>query len=347
MLPITSLIFAGCNKDYDIKKFYTTFQNIGNNATNLMVTDANDVYGIHTTSCKIDIDYTKSSRLSTLVDDDSTQYYQLKHFYQQLLDDSLSPLYFFGDKISSTKKVSDKQAKKLFNGLYELREDYQDIDYYLGILMNSLNATEDSTINLSYLKKVFVQYEQAITTANNLSTLVCEVYFGTTITNSNYNYSAKTANQLTETDLTRIAVDVRARMYYYKSVYANIYNQLYVRGNDLATQLSSSTEVSIPSYMPYNNLKSILSLKTKPTDVLVANKSAIYDNAVALYNLQNSFTDAYQLFATATSHVEYASLDNSSTADEKNYGNIITRFSNGIAMDSYEIISSLITQLYL
>ena len=76
MLPITSLMLVGCNdKDYDIKKFYTAYQEIGNNTTNLTLTDANDVYGLNTTSYKIDIDYSKSSKLSTLVNNSSTQYY--------------------------------------------------------------------------------------------------------------------------------------------------------------------------------------------------------------------------------------------------------------------------------
>ena len=348
MLPITCLTLAGCGKDdYDIKTFYTSYKNIANSTSHLKLVAESDIYQVNNNSYKIDIDYSKSGRLSMLVDDEDTQYYHLKHFYQQLLDDSLSPLYFFGEAISTSKKVSKSQTKQLFKGLSELEQEYKDVDHYLGILMSSLNnETNNSTINLSYLKKVFSEYEQAITTANKFSIVVCDVYFNTVLSNPNYNYSIKTAEQLTEADLTRISMDVRTRMYYYKSVYANVYNQLFLRGGNLAETLSSSTTATPPTYTPYNGLKSINSLTNLSMASWIVNKASIHANAVALYNVQSSFGTAYNNFAIATNNVVYSQVNASSSNDAKNYGKIITQFSNGIAVDSYEILNKLITLLY-
>ena len=347
MLPIACISFAGCGKkDYNIKTFYNDFKNITDSTTNLSLFPANDIYQVNNNSYKIDIDYTKSTALSNLVENENSQYYYLKYFYQQLLDDSLSPLYFFGEAIANNKKISKNQTKQIFTELNALKQDYQDIDYALIGLISSLNLGENSAISLGYLKDVFVEYEQAITTANRLSTIVCDVYFNIVISNSNYDYSIKPANQLTEADLTRISSDVRKRMYYYKSVYANIYNQLYLRGNNWAETLSSSTNASLPTYTPYNELANITSLANKSITSLIINKNTIHTNAVALFNIQNSFTEAYNNFMLATEKVVYSKLDASSSTDEHNYGDIIIQFSNGIAIDSYEILNKLIDLLY-
>ena len=57
MLPFASIIFTGCDKDYDIKKFYTTYQNIAINSKNLKLVDANNTYQIDTNGQKININY--------------------------------------------------------------------------------------------------------------------------------------------------------------------------------------------------------------------------------------------------------------------------------------------------
>ena len=340
--------FVGCNKDkkYSAKDFYTSYQNIAQDNTNLALVPANNIYQTEINATKIDINYELSTKLTTLANDSSTQYYQLKHFYQQLLDDSLSPLYFFGEKISSSKNISNSQAKQLSNRLDALQAEYEDLNYYVGILINSLHATNDSNINLSNLKKVFLQYEDAINEANKLSSVVCNVYFGSVLSNANVNYSNKTYDQLTDTDLSRIAIDTRVRIYYYKSVYANVYNQLYVRGNNLAEQLSSSTSITLPSYAPYSYVKGLTSLDSHSPTTLENNKQSIYNNIVSLYNIQKSFNKAYNVFNTATSKVVYSNLSEYSSATELNYGTLINQFANGIAIDSFEILNNLVNLLY-
>jgi hypothetical protein len=346
MLPLACFTLTACGKeDYQIKEFYLTYKNIESSVTNLELVPANDIYQVYNNSYKIDIKYSNSTKLSDLVDQEGTEYYNLKHFYQQLLDDSLSPLYFFGESISESKNVSKNQTKQLFVELKNLEEDYKDIDFTLVSLINSLNLEENSTISLSYLKKVFTEYEQAISTANRLSTIVCDVYFNSVVSNSNYNYSIKNADELTTADLTRIATDVRKRMYYYKSVYANIYNQLYLKGSNLSTLLSGVPNVTTPTYTPYNNLKSITSLTNNQASWTV-NQESIYNYAISLYNIQNSFTEAYNKFTHASSQVVYCKINNFSSATEQNYAQIITQFSEGIAVDSYEVMTKLIDLLY-
>lgn len=343
-LPIASLL-VGCNKsDYDIKTFYTSYLSIADSSTNLTVADYEGSYGLSINASKIDIDYMKSSKLKSLVDDDSTSYYYLKHFYQQLLDDTLSPVYFFGESISNNKKVTDKQTEKLFKNLETLKQDYDDIDYYAGILISSLNSTNNSATNLSYLKKLFIQYEQALISANNLAATVCDIYFKTVLSTSNFDYSSKTYDELTDSDLSRITIDIRSKLYYYKSVYANIYYQLHVRNNDLADKLCNHVGTTTPEYAPYSYIKSISSLSENPN--IASNKEDIHENIVNLYHLQNSFSSAYNYFNTATNHVAYSSISESSSIDSINYGKIISGFANGIAYDSYEILENLITLLY-
>lgn len=347
MLPITCFAFTGCKDDkYNIKDFYSTYQNIVTNNQNLTLVEANDTYQLNTNSYKIDIDYSKSSKLSTLVEDGSSKYHYLKYFYQQLLDDSLAPLYFFGELISSSDKVTKTQTNELFKNLELLEKEYEDINYYLGILTTSLNATNDETINLLYLKKLLSQYEQTITSAGNLSAVICEVYFDTIISNSNFDYSSKTYEDLTDADLGRITIDTRARMYYYKAVYSNIYNQLYVRNSDLAEQLVSSS-TNPPTYEPYEYFANISDIENQSIEDLRNNKQSIYNNVISLYNIQNNFTLAYKHFNLATSKIAYLDLDEHSSINDVNYGKIITQFVNGIAVDGYEIIKNLVNLLYI
>lgn len=347
MIPTSSLLFTGCkDKKLNIQNFYSTYKSIGNNASNLKLTEVTNTYTEDNNSYKIVIDYSKSTRLSLLVDDSSTQYYHLEHFYQQLLDDSLSPLYFFGEKISTSKKISKNQTKLLFNALSTLEQEYKDIDYRVGSLMNSLEAVSDDVVNLPNLKKVFDEYEQAITAAGNLSSIICDVYFNTVLSNSNYDYSVMNYDQLNETDITRIVLDTRARMYYYKSVYADIYNQLYIRDQNLADQIISNPAISHYDYAPYTFIKNTTSLKAKPMTNLLSYKQPIHNYAVSLYNIQLSFASAYNNFKTATNKVVFSKLDSESSVDDKNYGIIITQFSNGIAYDTYEILKNLTNLIY-
>ena len=348
MLPVSSILMSGCDtKNYNLTDFYSTYKSIGNNASNLTLVEADKLYQSDNNCYKIDIDYSKSSKLSNLVEDNSTAYYHLKYFYQRLLNDSLAPMYFFGESIANNKKISNKQTKQLFTNLNELKQEYEDIDFYLGILTSSLQSTDNETINSLHLKKVFSQYEQAITKANNLSVVVCDVYYNTVLSNSNYNYSSKQYTQLTEADLIRISLDVKSRVYYYQSIYANIYNQLYVKGNDYSERLILNPNLALPNYTPYTYIKTLSSLTTKPTTSLVGSQKSIYNYTVSLYNIQNNFDIAYNNFNHATSNITYSNLNVSSSTNELNYGNVANQFANGIAIDSCEILNNLIELLYL
>ena len=345
--PITFLL-SGCDsKNYDVKDFYTSYKNIASTTSNLFLNDADNTYGLDVTAYKIDVNYSLCPTLSTLVEDSSTPYYYLKYFYQQLLDDTLSPVHFYGEAISNSKKVSDSQGKQLFKCLEEVKEDYEDIDYYVGILMTSLNATNDTTVNLSCLKIVFSQYEEALDSANKLSNIVSTIYFNKVLSNSNFDYSTKSYSSLTEADLTRITIDTRTKMYYYKSVYANAYYQLYVREGDLAETLSSTTNAILPNYKPYTYIKNISSLNAKPMSTLTNSLQSIHTNAVSLFNLQKTFDVAYKHFNTATENVALLDLTSASSANEINYGEIIVKFAEGMATDSYEILSNLIDLIFI
>ena len=103
LLPITCLALTACKDKQNIKNFYTSYKNIASECSHLKLVEVNDTHDINVNSYKIDIDYSQSAELQALVEDSSTKYYNLKYFYQKLLDDSLAPVQFFGEKISKLK----------------------------------------------------------------------------------------------------------------------------------------------------------------------------------------------------------------------------------------------------
>ncbi len=343
ILPVTALALTGCDKHGDLSKFYASYLEIAENSQNLTLVEANDNYGLQINSQKIAIDY--SPQLSQLVENTSSPYHNLKYFYQQLLDDSLAPLYLFGDVISNSNKLNEKQADNLYSQLNQLKVDYEEIDYYAGILITSLATNNDPTINLSHLKKLFARYEQTLNTATRLSGSICDIYFNIILTNADIDISSKDYNELTDADLTNLAINVRSRFYYYKAIYANVCNQLYIKSGNLADTLLT-TAVKPNLYQPYTYISAINSLTNKGVEVLRANKEAIYNNMIALYNIQNSIPTAYNHFLTATNNITYLTTNQNSSTNELYYKNIASQFANGIAYDSYEIISTLMTILY-
>ena len=353
LLPLTSLVLAGCNKDsYDLKTFYTSYKNIVSSDTPyLTLSDTIDQYnlnGASEKSEKISINYEKATHLSNAVNSTSS-FKHIESLYQQLLDDSLSPVYCFGQKIASSDRVSKEQTKQLFENLKSLEVEYLELDYYVGILNNSLASTTNSTINLSHLKKVFLQYEKLLTAAGNLSSVVSNIYFNTILSISEFNYSGKKANELTSADLVKISIDTRAKMYYFKSVYANIYHQMFIKNSSISNSLISSSTPLLPTYQPHTYVASIKSLNSKSYDTLINSSSTIediYNNSVSLFNIQKSFEASYSEFNLATSKISYAGLSEKSSNEEKTYGIIIDRFAYGVAFDSYEVLKNLVNALY-
>ncbi len=344
ILPATAFAMLGCDKNKDAKDFYNSYLKIASNSQHLTLTEANNNYNLNINSEKIIIKY--SPQLATLVSDELRPYKYLDTFYQKLLDDSLAPLYLFGAEISKSNKVTEKQVEMLYSRLSDLEADYEDIDYYSEILMSSLKSSAMETVNLSHLKRLFEQYEQILDSASNLSALVCDIYFNNILTNSNLNYSSKKVSELTDTDLTNITINIRSRLYYYKSIYANVYNQMYIKGNKIYENLinmSFSPEI----YNPYSYISSIKSLTSLPIEELRDNKTDIYNNMLSLYKIQSNISTAYNHFVTASKNIVYSEITDNSTEDQISYANIMDQFAGGIAYDSYEIIKNLITLSYI
>ena len=347
LLPISCFTLSGCKDSYNLKEFYSTYKNIDNQCPHLVLDVATDAYTTTSNNFKLTIDYSQSTTLHSLVTDNSTPYYYLEHFYQQLLDDSLAPLYFFGEKISNSKKVSGAQTEQLFTSLKNLEYSYKDIDYYTGALITSLKSVNDESVNLSYLKKLFKAYETAISKAGTLSAVINDIYFNKLISNSNIDYSCKSYNELSDADLTTITMNIRSRMHFYKAVYANIYTQLYVREANLADNIIYES-AAIPTYTPYEYISEVEELESKPIEHLRNNKQAIHSNIISLYIIQNNFDEAYKQFNVATEKIAYNKIDiNTSSKIDLNYAAIIKQIADGIAVDSCEILNNLIDLLYL
>lgn len=348
LLPISAIVLSGCGQDNrELKAFYSTYTQIIDNNSYLTLESVNDGYGLNIQADKIDINYSKSTELSALVENSSTNYYYIKYFYQKVLDNSLAPLYFYGKTLSQSKNISKKQVKQLYSRLDDLADEYSSMDYYCGILISSLKSTANQTINQTYLGKLFQQYERTIEKASLVSSLVSELYFNKVLENPNLNYGTKNSyEELSDADLIAIADSTKKRVYYYKSIYANIYNELYINEADLDEAIINNTNPNSLSYLPYNYLSNIDSLTTKNITELQNNKQAIFTNIVSLYQIQLQIDTDYEYFESVKQNVIYAKLTSTSPAEDIDNGKAIEHFAYGIAMDSYEILRNLITALY-
>lgn len=342
ILPTICLSLTACKDKPSIKNFYSSYINIAKDKTNLVLVDAVDIYQENSSTKKIAIKF--SNELIDLTENEYPYKY-LTELYQPLLDDLLSPVYFFGETVSNKATVNDDTAEQLLSLLKSLENNYNEIDYYAGILMASLKSTNNQNSNLSALNKLFEQYENTFTTAGQLSSLVCDIYFNNVVSNSNIDYSNMDYTDLNDGDLTTITINTRTRLYYYKSLYANVYNQLRIRGGNLGYSLIYEN-ASIPEYTPYTNIAKITNLTKKSDQFLITNKQSIYKYTVSLYNIQNTLDLAYQHFNTATQHVTYLNFLAGSSTTQVNYYNMIQQFSQGIVQDSYEVLNGLITLLY-
>lgn len=353
MLPIASILLSACgSEEQELKNFYTAYTDIADDNKYLTLTSINDDYGLNIQADKIEIDYSACPSLNKLVETSGTPYYQIKYFYQKALDNTLSPLYFYGKSLSQSKNISKKQTKELYSRLEDLAEGYSSIDYYSGILISSLNSTQNSDINdinYTYLKKLFNEYETAIEQATLLSRLVSDLYFNEVLKNANLNYGTKSSyEELTDADLSAIADSTKKRVHYYKSMYANIYNELYINENNLGEKITASNDFTPSSltYAPYDYISNIDSLATKDIYYLRNNKQTIYSCIVSLYQLQLQIDEDYENYEQAKQNVVYTKLNSASSAEEKNNGRAVDHFAYGIAMDSYQILKNLIPALY-
>ena len=124
LLPVVSLLLVGCNKDsYNLTTFYTTYENIVNNTPYLTLVNSNDTYHLDVDSQKIIINYNKATSLKTAIS--SKPYNYIDTLYQQLLDDTLAPVYFFGQTVASSNRLNKDQTKELFEKLHSLQYEYE------------------------------------------------------------------------------------------------------------------------------------------------------------------------------------------------------------------------------
>lgn len=348
LLPLSAIILCSCGgNDQELKDFYTCYTKIAQNNTYLTLTSVNDDYGLNIQAYKIDLDYSLSPELSALVDNNSTKYYYIKHFYQTALDNSLSPLYFYGKALSQSDNITKKETKQLYSKLDALADEYSSISYYCGILISSLKSTANQTINLTYLNKLFTQYEQTIEQASLLSRLVSNLYFNKVLENSNLNYGVKNSyEELSDADLIAIADSTKKRVYYYKSLYSNIFNELHINGRDLGNSIINGLNVNSLVYTPYNYVAGIDSLITNDINTLRSNKEKIFSCIVSLYHIQNQIDSEYEYFEQSKSKVVYAKISSTSPIEDVNHGKVIQQFAYGIVCDSYAMLSQLVSALY-
>lgn len=346
ILACISLSACGDEKKYVLSTFYNTYINISDKYEYLKLTYINNDFEFQNSIAKVDVDYSTSPILDNLVRNSSSKYSYLESFYHPLLDNALAPMYFYSQQISASNNVSKTETQQLFEALEKLEKEFGDIDNYQAILIARVQASSNEDINLSQLRTLFEQYEQAIDVACDLSNLVCEIYFNKVLTNDNVDYSHLTPNTLSDADLINISTSTRNRIHYYKFIYASVYNELYVENAGLADKIIKNGDTSIPAYDPYDYISDIESLTSNAITVLTANRDVIYEYAIALYNLQEEIELEYKLFNNASNKISYANIGNKATNNEINYANAVSRFANGIAYDSYEILDKLDDKLF-
>ncbi len=343
IIPITCCVLVGCKNKQDISKFYETYLSIAENYTGLKKTAIKDTYHLEDETYKIDFDYEVMSALQSRINLASSKYYYLEGLYHNLLDASLEPLYVYTPKVVKLK-LSDAEVNKLYSELDEFKEDLYHLLYTKQVLNTSLQASAHEDINLTQLNRVFKQYEVVISSASDLSCAISNIYFEKIMLKSNTNYSKLNYTQLTDSDLTSLQVNMKANFHYYKAMFASAYNQLLISYNS-ADEIIDNNSPTLPDYAPYTNLYNA-KLTDKHISMLQNNKLAIYNRLNSLYNMQTSINTHYQKFNKSINAKNNLGVDTNTVTKHQIYQYSINQFIYGNAYDSYEVIYSLLTNLF-
>lgn len=344
---ITCIGLSACNDDkYNITDFHNSYIQIADKYDFLKLTSINQDYGIENTIYKIDIDYSSAPNLLALVNNNSTKYSYLKTFYQKMLDNALSPVYFYSQDISNSKNISKSQTETLYEKLNDLEDEYSDLDNYFNILASRIQASASEDINLSQLKALFNQYEEAISVACDLSNIVCDIYFNTVVTSYNLDYSNVNYSQLSDADLITIYTNGKTRIHYYKWLYASIYNELYMEEGNIADLIIDESNPSLPVYQPYTFVSSIEAINQNGLSVFNAHKEDIYNYSILLYHAQNQLNIDINSFLIACDNIDFTKINTNSNNTDLVYANVISNFAYGISYDIYEILNSVKHILY-
>lgn len=340
ILPV-SLIFVSC-KDKEtrsISNFYNSYLDIS--TSNIRLTEQLLDSRFNNNENLYLVKFSFSDELQLKIDGLSASpynpYNKINSFYDILLEDVSAPIAMYGKALNSSD-VSKDETSNIYSRLDQLKSAYISTATKLGDLEATLN---DPAIASTNLKQLFASFETLIQKASNLSNLVTSVYFNNVMQDANPNYVAQ---QLNEINLTTLAQRTLNRKAYYISVYADIFLNVYILGNNVPEQMMLGTFSS--QFEPYQNLSTVR--YSTNTNELESNRETLVNLARSLYLIQKDFDREYQRYHDAIEKITYSLVNANSSTETNGYKNIIDQFvsNNGIAYASFSTITDILDLSY-
>lgn len=336
IMPAT-LILTACKEDNtpNVTELYDTYLNISNSTEKLTRTKLDQKFHANTSLYIVDFSY--SLELQEEFNKNAI-FQKIDTLYSTLLEDVSSPIVMYGQSFTSNN-LTKSQIKNIYSKLDELRSAYKDASDKLQNLESTLSSTQFMTGNLT---RFLHSYETVLIKASNLSNTISSLYFNNILTDPNPNYVEMTYN---EVNLRDVAVRALNRYPYYTSIFADIYINIYMKGNDIPERIVGEQE--IPSFEPYTTL-SASNFNSSIIDSLSESRERIVDLARSLYLAQNDFDTLYQRYKKAISNITYVLVTDTSSDETKGYKAIVDQFIGdyGITYNTCDTFIELLTICY-
>lgn len=283
------------------------------------------------------------------------KYYFLNHFYNRMLDSALSFLYAY----TPTCLTSEKNIDEIY-----IANLYQNLDLFVKNLKQTISAKEtledsinmdlshaDSGVCIAKLSALYLSYEKTIQSACDLSFAMSKIYFEKIAIDSEN--SLLTANFNEEVVRLRAADYVKAKYFYYKLLYTQIFFKVNVENADLSTKikrgeyLTENDLSTLSAYEPFNYVSTlgIKIISEADTNSLQANAADLKSYIMALFNAQFNIDKQIGYFNTATNKISYYSLKTAENKTDEQYAfvNYIDLFLQEVYNGSYSILKELLS----
>ncbi len=334
VILLTPTTLVGC-KSKETRKaanFYNEYLDISTQSPRLKEEKLDNRFASNETLYLIKFNF--SQDLQAKIEQTGTSYNKIVTFYDELLENVSAPIVMYGQYLTSSN-TTQKENETIYSKLDSLTSAYLDTSSKLGDLEKTLGTESLANINLSNL---LYSYETLIFRASNLSNKISSIYFNS-IATANPNYIAIEDDKI---NLQSIGANALNRRVYYLSVFADIYLNVYILGNQIPSKIINGE--SIAQYTPYKILNNAR-YSNNYLDNLDSNRDSLIKYARSFYLLQNDFEIQYQNYHTAIEKMTYSLVDSSSSVESQGYKKIVDQFvgNGGIAYSAYETLTRILS----
>lgn len=330
---LTPATFVGC-KSKETRKasnFYNEYLDISTQSPRLKEEKLDEKFASNENLYLIKFNF--STDLQAKINQAGTSYNKIVTFYDELLENVSAPIVMYGGYLTSSN-TTDSENEAIYSKLDSLKSAYIDTATKLGDLEATLNQENLAKINLTNL---LYSYETLISRASNLSNKISSIYFGSIMT-SNPNYIAMEDDKI---NLQSIGTNALNKRVYYLSVFADIYLNVYILGNNIPDLILNGG--TIPEYLPYKFLNNTR-YSNNFVDDLDNNRNGLIKYARSFYLLQNDFETQYQNYHTSIEKITYSLVDSSSSIESQGHKKNVDQFvgAGGIAYSSYQTLTTIL-----